>query len=86
MMARARLFKTIFKKIEPRKAECEERDECARMRLLENIVRQRHEAEQLFVMPFSEIEDYFMPKPIAYRYEVDPEAQLHYIPELNRLK
>ncbi len=42
--------------------------------------------DQLFVVPFTDIVNHFIPKPIAYRYEVDPHIQLHYIPELRKLK
>ena len=42
--------------------------------------------ERLFIVPFTDIEDHFIPKPIAYKYEEDPNMQLHYIPELRKLK
>ena len=42
--------------------------------------------EQLFVVPFADIENHFIPKPIAYRYEMNPNYMLHYIPELRKLK
>ncbi len=42
--------------------------------------------EQLFVIPFSEAENHFVPKPIAYRYEQDTHLPLYYIPELNKIR
>lgn len=42
--------------------------------------------EQLFIVPFSEIENHFIPKPIAYRYETTADIRLHFIPELRKLK
>lgn len=42
--------------------------------------------QQLFVVPFSDIENHFIPKPIAYRYEIDPNTKLHFIPELQKLR
>lgn len=42
--------------------------------------------ERLFVLPFHDIENHFIPKPVAYRYELDPSQMLHYVPELGKLK
>ena len=41
--------------------------------------------ERLFVVPFKDAENHFIPKPVAYRYETDPAAGLHYVPELEKL-
>lgn len=43
------------------------------------------ETERLFIIPFSEVENHFVPKPIAWKYEVDPHLPLHFIPEQNKL-